>query len=86
METAPDLGYRAVEHGLKMPDGMRMGAPSSVVFDAKGHLLVFNRGEHPIMEFDANGVFVRAFGEDTRAPACGSTRRQHLDDRRQRPT
>jgi DNA-binding beta-propeller fold protein YncE len=63
METAPDLGYRAVEAGLKLPDGMKMGAPSSVVFDARGHMLVFNRGEHPLMEFDGQGVFVRSFGE-----------------------
>jgi DNA-binding beta-propeller fold protein YncE len=63
METAPDLGYRPVEAGLKLPDGMKMGAPSSVVFDAHGHMLVFNRGEHPVMEFDGQGVFVRAFGE-----------------------
>lgn len=63
METAPDLGYRAVETGLKLPDGMKMGAPSSVAFDARGHMLVFNRGEHPLMEFDAQGVFVRSFGE-----------------------
>src|SRR5437868_6319045 len=63
METAPDLGYRAVEAGLKMPADMKMGAPSSVVFDAHGHMLVFNRGEHPIMEFDAQGVFVRSLGE-----------------------
>lgn len=71
METAPDLGYRAVEHGLKMPDGIRMGAPSSVAFDAKGHMLVFNRGEHPIMEFDEKGVFVRSFGEGRYTRAHG---------------
>jgi DNA-binding beta-propeller fold protein YncE len=63
METAPDLGFRAVEPGLKMPDDIKMGAPSSVVFDAHGHMLVFNRGAHPIMEFDGQGVFVRSFGE-----------------------
>lgn len=63
MESAPDLGYRAIEHGLKLPDGMRMGAASSVAFDPRGHLWVFNRGQHPLMEFDAKGVFVRAFGE-----------------------
>src|SRR6185503_15520155 len=40
-----------------------LGASSSVAFDARGHMLVFNRGEHPLMEFDAQGVFVRAFGE-----------------------
>jgi DNA-binding beta-propeller fold protein YncE len=63
MESAPDLGYRPVENGLKMPDGITMGAPSSVAFDAHGHMLVFNRGPHPLMEFDGQGVFVRSFGE-----------------------
>jgi DNA-binding beta-propeller fold protein YncE len=63
METAPDLGYLAVENGLVLPEGMKMGAPSSVAFDARGHMLVFNRGPHPLMEFDAHGTFVRAFGE-----------------------
>jgi DNA-binding beta-propeller fold protein YncE len=63
MEAAPDLGYLAVENGLVLPEGMKMGAPSSVAFDARGHMLVFNRGPHPLMEFDAHGSFVRAFGE-----------------------
>jgi DNA-binding beta-propeller fold protein YncE len=63
MEHAPDLGYQPVAPGVKLPDGMKMGAPSSVVFDSRGHLLVFNRGEHPIIEFDGQGNFVRAFGE-----------------------
>jgi DNA-binding beta-propeller fold protein YncE len=63
MEKAADLGYRPVEAALSLPADMKMGAPSSAAFDAKGHLLVFNRGEHPLMEFDARGAFVRAFGE-----------------------
>lgn len=63
METAPDLGYRAVETGLRLPDGTRMGAPSSVAFDARGHMIVFNRGPQPLMEFDARGTFVRGFGD-----------------------
>lgn len=63
MEDAPDLGYRAVPHGLAIPDGMEMGAPSSVVWTSQDHLVVFNRGPNPLMEFDANGKFVRAWGE-----------------------
>jgi DNA-binding beta-propeller fold protein YncE len=63
METAPDLGYRAIEHGLKLPEGVRMGAPSSVAFNARGHMIVFNRGPQPLMEFDPQGTLVRAFGE-----------------------
>ena len=63
MEEAPDLGYRPVPADLVLPAGIKMGAPSSVQFDASGHMLVFNRGEHPLIEFDASGTFVRSFGE-----------------------
>jgi DNA-binding beta-propeller fold protein YncE len=42
---------------------MEMGAPSSVVWTSRNHLVVFNRGPHPLMEFDADGAFVRAWGE-----------------------
>jgi DNA-binding beta-propeller fold protein YncE len=63
MENAPDLGYRPMEAGLKLPEGMKMGAPSSVAFDARGHMFVFNRGEHPLIEFDGHGAFVRSLGE-----------------------
>jgi DNA-binding beta-propeller fold protein YncE len=40
-----------------------MGAPSSVAVAGDGHLIVFNRGAHPLIELDASGTFVRAFGE-----------------------
>ena len=63
MEKAPDLGYRAVSAGLSLPEGMKMGASSSVAVDSRGHLVVFNRGDHPLMEFDPSGTLVRAFGE-----------------------
>jgi DNA-binding beta-propeller fold protein YncE len=63
MEKAPDLGYRPVPANFILPDGMKMGAPSSVAILAGGDILVFNRGEHPFMEFDAKGTLVRTFGE-----------------------
>lgn len=63
METAPDLGYRAIETGLTLPEGVKMGAPSSVAFDTTGHMIVFNRGPQPLMVFDAKGALLRAFGE-----------------------
>ena len=63
MEDAPDLGVRAVEHGLKIPDDLEMGAPSSVVWTAENRILVFNRGPDPLMEFEANGDFVRSWGQ-----------------------
>jgi DNA-binding beta-propeller fold protein YncE len=63
MEKAPDLGYKAVPHGLQLPAGVTMGAPSGVEVTKAGHLIVFNRGPFPILEFDKDGAFVRSMGE-----------------------
>lgn len=63
MESAPPLGYHPIETGLTLPEGMKMGASSGVAFDAQGHMWVLNRGEHPLMEFDGTGKFLRAMGE-----------------------
>jgi DNA-binding beta-propeller fold protein YncE len=65
MEKAADLGYRPVPIALSLPNGWTLGAPSSVAIDARDHLLVFNRGVHPIVEFDRDGTFVRTIGEGT---------------------
>ena len=62
-QAAPELDYVAVPDSLPLPAGTTMGAPASVAFDAKGHLWVLTRGPQPLFEFDANGAFVRAFGE-----------------------
>jgi DNA-binding beta-propeller fold protein YncE len=63
MERAPDLGYTPVLHSLSLPDGLSLGAPSSVAIRPDGHVLVFNRGAHPLLEFDKSGTFVRSLGE-----------------------
>ena len=62
-QDAPLLEYVAVPDPLPVPAGTKMGAPSSVAFDAKGHLFVATRGTHAFYEFDPDGKFVRAFGE-----------------------
>ena len=62
MEKAPDLGYVPVPQSLQLPAGMSLGAPSSAAFTRAGHLLVFNRGANPLIEFDADGAFVRSLG------------------------
>ena len=63
MEDAPDLGYKAVPHGLQIPADVEMGAPSSVAWTSANRLLVFNRGPNPLMEFNPDGSFVRAWGQ-----------------------
>jgi len=62
-QNAPALDYTAVPDPVTLPAGVTMGPPASAAFDSKGHLWVLNRGPQPVMEFDANGKFLRAFGE-----------------------
>ncbi len=62
-ENAPALDYVAVDNPLTLPGDTKMGAPASTAFDSKGHLWVLNRGTQPLMEFEADGKFIRAFGE-----------------------
>lgn len=63
--------YRRIEHFLKLPAGRSMGSSSAVAIDHAGHIWVAERcganncagsSIDPIVEFDANGNFVKAFG------------------------
>jgi hypothetical protein len=63
--------YVAVANFFKLPPGRKMGASSSVVGDSRGNIWVVDRcaanscvGSKiaPVMEFDARGNFVKAFG------------------------
>ena len=63
MELAPDLGYVPVQHGLKIPSGVELGASSSVVWTKDNHLILFNRGPNPLMEFDPRGRLLRTWGQ-----------------------
>lgn len=65
-QVAPALDYVAVADPLPLPAGMTMGASASVAFDSKGNLFVLTRGPQALVEFDANGKFVRAFGDGFR--------------------
>ena len=63
--------YVAESDFLKLPPGRTMGSTSAVAVDSKGHIWVADRcGVNscldskldPIMEFDARGNFIKAFG------------------------
>jgi sugar lactone lactonase YvrE len=62
-EDAPELDYVVAPTAVKLPDGMTMGATASVAFDANGHLWVLTRGDKTFFEFNADGSFIRAFGD-----------------------
>jgi len=75
-ETVPDPQgapnpYRTETGFLKMPAGRTMGSTSAVAVDSRGHIWVAERcganncagsALDPILEFDAQGQFIKAFG------------------------
>ena len=63
MEIAPDLGYIPVKHGLDIPHNIELGAATSVVWTEEDHLILFNRGPNPLMEFDPRGRLLRTWGQ-----------------------
>jgi DNA-binding beta-propeller fold protein YncE len=62
-ENAPPLALVSVSAPFTLPEGTTMGAPASAAFDSHGHMFVLNRGPQALVEFDANGKFIRVFGE-----------------------
>jgi DNA-binding beta-propeller fold protein YncE len=67
--SAPLLPYKVVEWpapatsiaGFPMPWNLIQA--SSVAVSARGTVLVLHRGAHPILEFEANGRFLRSWGD-----------------------
>jgi DNA-binding beta-propeller fold protein YncE len=55
--------YHSVPDFPRLPAGWTLGAVSSVATDSKGDVLVFHRGEHPILVFDHDGKVLRSFGD-----------------------
>lgn len=57
------LGYRVVPEWPELPAEWNFGEVAGVAADSRGHVYVFHRGPHPIMEFESDGKFVRAWGD-----------------------
>jgi DNA-binding beta-propeller fold protein YncE len=63
--AGPALDYVAIDQSeaIDLPDGIELGQIASVAIDRTGHLIILNRGEQTLLEFDADGGFVRAIGD-----------------------
>src|SRR5438477_7774952 len=74
------LGYRPVPLWPDLPDGWNFGETCGVALDSKGHVYVFHRGSHPLLEFEPGGKFVRSIGEGmfTRAHAVRVDREDNI--------
>ncbi len=56
--------YKVIDPWGKLPDGWAYRDVVGVAVDSKDLVYVFNRGRHPVIVYDAEGNFVRSFGED----------------------
>ena len=57
------LVFEPVENWEKLPEGWSFIDVAGVAVDARDHVYVFNRGDHPVVVFDRDGKFLRSFGE-----------------------
>jgi DNA-binding beta-propeller fold protein YncE len=62
-QEAPPMPMNSVPDFLKMPENIQMGEAAGVAVNSKGQVLVFNRGQHPLMEFDREGNFIRSIDD-----------------------
>jgi sugar lactone lactonase YvrE len=60
------MNYRAVEGWGRLPEGWSFVEATSVAVDPGDNVWVFNRGAHPVIQFDRRGTFLRSWGEDGR--------------------
>src|SRR3982751_5873672 len=55
LQTGPPLPHRLVKDWAQLPQGWNFGECSGVAVDKNDNVWVFNRGPHPVVEFDKNG-------------------------------
>lgn len=55
---------RPVPEFLKLPEGWKLGPCSAVAVNRRGEILLLHRGEHPVLVFDAQGTYLRSWGDD----------------------
>lgn len=55
----------------KLPAGWTLGSCAAVAISAKGEVYLFHRGQHPIICFDAEGNYLRSWGDDVIQTAHG---------------
>ena len=68
-EPIPKLNYEAVPDFFQLPPGEHFVEVAGVAVNSKGHIYVFHRGKHPLMEFDSSGKFARSIADDLFATA-----------------
>jgi len=60
---APQLRFHLDEEFFKLPDNIWPSEAVGVALNSKGHIFLLNRGNHPLLEFNPDGSFVRSIGD-----------------------
>ena len=89
-QSVPQLPFESVPNPLRMPDDVHFGEIAGVAVNSKGHVFVFSRGNSigpsymataaQLLEFDANGKFVREIGKNLYAWSYAHAVRIDKDD------
>lgn len=63
--------WQAVANFIHLPAGWSLGPCSAVAVNRRGEILIYHRGEHPIIVCDAQGNYLRSWGDDLIGVAHG---------------
>src|SRR5258708_22362200 len=61
--SAPQLKFHIDEDFFKLPDNIWPSEAVGVALNSKDHIFLLNRGNHPLLEFNPDGSFVRSIGD-----------------------
>ena len=63
LKSGPALPHHVVPDWAQLPKGWNFGECSGVAIDRDDNVWVFNRGAHPVIEFDKSGKLLQAWTE-----------------------
>jgi DNA-binding beta-propeller fold protein YncE len=63
LKSGPPLPHKLVANWAQLPKGWNFGETSGVDVDKDDNVWVFNRGKHPVMQFDRNGKLLQSWDE-----------------------
>jgi len=63
-DALPKMNYHPIADFFRIPTEEHLVEPAGVAVNSKGHIYLFHRGKHPLMEFDASGKFIRSIADD----------------------
>ena len=88
-QGAPEIPFDSAPNALKLPPDMYLGEVAGVAVNSKGHIFVFSRGNTTgpayaaaaqLLEFGADGKYIREIGHNLYAWSFAHTVRIDKDD------